>query len=60
MVKWFFIVGGAGFLMASLFLRELPGDAAQAMALTFGLIGFFWLVPQLVILAVQKSRGQPR
>ena len=56
MVKWFFILGGLGFLMAALFLRELRGDAAQAMALTFGLIGFFWLVPQLVIAAVQKRK----
>lgn len=60
MVKWFFIVGGTGFLMASLFMRERGGGGAQSMALTFGLIGFFWLVPQLVILAVQKWKGQPR
>jgi hypothetical protein len=57
-VKWFFILGGIGFLMASLFMRERSGDAAQAMALTFGLMGFFWLVPQLVILAVQKRQGR--
>lgn len=57
MVKWFFIAGGIGFLMASLFLRERSGDAARAMSLTFGLIGFFWLVPQLVILAVHKWKG---
>lgn len=59
MVKWFFIVGGVGFLMASLFLRERSGEGAQSMALTFGLLGFFWLVPQLVILAVQRWKGQP-
>ena len=57
MVKWFFIGGSAGFLMASLFLREQSGDGAQIMALTSGLIGFCWLVPQLVILAVQKWKG---
>lgn len=59
MVKWFFIVGGVGFLMASLFLRERSGEGAQSMALTFGLLGFFWLVPQLAILAVQRWKGQP-
>jgi hypothetical protein len=58
-VKWFFTLAGIGFLMAGLFMRERSGDAAQAMALTFGLIGFFWLVPQLLILAVQKWKGQP-
>jgi hypothetical protein len=57
-VKWFFIVGGAGFLMAALFMRERSGDGAQSIALTFGLIGFFWLVPQLVILAIQKRPGR--
>lgn len=60
MVKWFFIVGGTGFLMVSLFLREMSGGAARSVGLTFGLVGFFWLVPQLVILAVQKSKGPPR
>ena len=58
MVKWFFIIGGIGFLLAALFMRERSSDAAQAMALTFGLMGFFWLVPQLVILAVQRRQGR--
>jgi hypothetical protein len=48
-VQWFFVVGGVLFLLAALFLREMGGEAAQIVALTFGLIGFFWLVPQLVI-----------
>ena len=48
-VQWFFVVGGVLFLVAALFLREMGGEAAQIVALTFGLIGFFWLVPQLVI-----------
>ena len=58
MVKWFFIVGGGFFLMLSLFLRERPGDGSQAAALTFGLIGFFWMAPQLAILAWQKWKGE--
>ena len=48
-VQWFFVVGGALFLLAALFLREMSGEASQIVALTFGLIGFFWLVPQLII-----------
>jgi uncharacterized membrane protein YhaH (DUF805 family) len=56
-VQWFFIVGGAIFLFAALFLRELQGQGAQIVALTFGLIGFFWLVPQLIILVVKNRRG---
>ena len=56
-VQWFFIVGGALFLFAALFLREMNGEAAQIVALTFGLIGFFWLVPQVIILVVRNHRG---
>ena len=56
-VQWFFIVGGAIFLMAALFLREMNNEAAQIVALTFGLIGFFWLVPQLIIVVVRNSRS---
>jgi hypothetical protein len=56
-VQWFFIVGGAVFLLAALFLREMNNEAAQIVALTFGLIGFFWLVPQLIIWAVRNHRG---
>ena len=57
-VQWFFIVGGALFLLAALFLRELHNEAAQIVALTFGLIGLFWLVPQLIILAVRNHRAK--
>ena len=57
-VQWFFIVGGAIFLLAALFLREMHNEAAQIVALTFGRIGFFWLVPQLIILAVRNHRAK--
>jgi hypothetical protein len=56
-VQWFFIVGGAIFLMVALFLREMNNEAAQIVALTFGLIGFFWLVPQLIIVVVRNRRS---
>ncbi len=56
-VRWVFLVGGVGFLLLALYLRELPSEAANSVGLTFGLIGFFWVVPQLVIMAVQKWRG---
>jgi hypothetical protein len=56
-VQWFFMVGGALFLFAALFLRELNNEAAQIVALTFGLIGFFWLAPQLIIWVVRRRRG---
>ena len=56
-VQWFFVIGGTLFLFAALFLREMQGEAAQIVALTFGLIGFFWLVPQLIIWAVRNYRS---
>ena len=56
-LQWFFIVGGAIFLLAALFLREVNNEGAQIVALTFGLIGFFWLVPQLIIVVVRNRRG---
>jgi len=56
-LQWFFIVGGAIFLMAALFLREVNNEGAQIVALTFGLIGFFWLVPQLIIVVVRNRRS---
>ena len=56
-VQWFFIVGGAIFLLVALFLREMNNEGAQIVALTFGLIGFFWLVPQLIIVMVRNRRG---
>ena len=56
-VTMFFFVGGALFLLVALFLRELNNEAAQIVALTFGLIGFFWLVPQLIIWVVRNRRS---
>lgn len=56
-VRWFFLLGGFGFLLLALFLRELPNEGAQIVALTFGLIGFFWVVPQLIIMIVQRGRS---
>ncbi len=56
--QWIFIGGGVVFLLAALFLREIDNEGAQITALTFGLIGFFWLVPQLIIL-VARSRRSP-
>jgi hypothetical protein len=53
----FFFVGGALFLLVALFLRELNNEAAQIVSLTFGLIGFFWLVPQLIIWVVRNRRS---
>jgi hypothetical protein len=53
-VQWFFGVGGVLFLLVALFLREMNSEAAQIVALTFGLIGFFWLVPQLIIWFVKQ------
>ena len=57
-VQWIFIGGGVLFLLAALFLREMNNEAAQITALTFGLIGFFWLVPQLIIMVVRNRRSQ--
>ena len=56
--QWIFVGGGVVFLLAALFLREIDNEGAQITALTFGLIGFFWLVPQLIIL-VARSRRSP-
>ena len=55
-VQWFFMIGGTLFLFAALFLREIQHEAAQIVALTFGLIGFFWLVPMLIIWFADKRR----
>lgn len=52
----FFLAGGFLFLLVALFLRELNNQAAQNVALTFGLIGFFWIVPQLIIYLVRHNR----
>lgn len=53
-VQLFFIVGGGVFLLAALFFRETSFAGADEMALTFGLIGFFWAAPQLLILGVKQ------
>jgi hypothetical protein len=55
-VRWFFLLGGVAFLLVALFVRERPGEGADAVALTFGLMGFFWAVPQLIIMAARKWR----
>jgi hypothetical protein len=56
-VRWFFLVGGVAFLMVALWLRELPGEDKDAMAMTFALIGFFWAGPQVVLMAAKKWRA---
>lgn len=56
-VQWFFMIGGALFLLAALFLREIQHQAAQIVSLTFGLIGVFWLVPMLIIWFADKRRS---
>ena len=55
-VAVFFLTGGFLFLLVALFLRELNNQAAQNVALTFGLIGFFWIVPQLILYLVRRDR----
>jgi hypothetical protein len=57
-VRWFFLVGGAIFLLVAVYLRARPEEVAQGVGLTFGLIGFFWIAPQLLIIAVQKRKGR--
>ena len=55
-VQWFFTVGGALFILAAIFVRELPYDGMNIAALTFAIIGFAWLVPQLVMLVSGRNR----
>lgn len=52
----FFLVGGFVFLLVAIFLKELNNQTAKGVAFTFGLIGFFWIVPQLVIFLVRRNR----
>jgi hypothetical protein len=54
-VQWFFTIGGVIFLLAAVFFREMSFDGAGIVAWTFGLIGFFWLVPQLILLLRSRS-----
>lgn len=56
-MRWFFLVGGIVFMLAALYVRERPGEAADSVALTFGLLGFFWAAPQVAIIAVKKWRA---
>ena len=58
MVRWFFLGGGVVFLLLAVYLRDRPEEGAQSVGLTFGLIGFFWIAPQLLIIAVQKWKGR--
>ena len=55
-VQWFFAVGGAVFILAALFVRELPYDGMNIVALTFAIIGFAWLVPMLIIWVSGRNR----
>ena len=55
-VAIFFLAGGFLFLLVALFLRELNNQAAQNVALTFGLIGLFWIVPQLILYLVRRNK----
>ncbi len=55
-VATFFMVGGFLFLLVALFLRELNDEAAQIVALTFAMIGFFWIVPQVILWYARRNR----
>jgi len=57
-VQWFFIIGGIGFLLAALFVREMSFDGADAAALTFLLIGVFWAGPQLLMMWYRQRSGR--
>ena len=52
----FFLVGGFLFLLVALFLKELNNQPAKGIAFTLGLIGFFWIVPQLIIYLVRRGK----
>ena len=54
-VLWFFLVGGALFLLAAIFFRELTFDGAGIVAMTFGIIGVSWMVPPLLMLIRGRS-----
>lgn len=55
-VAIFFVVGGGLFLLVALFLGGIDNEAAQIVALTFGIIGVCWMVPQLIIFYRQRNR----
>ena len=52
----FFLVGGFLFLLVALFLKELNNQPAKGIAFIFGLIGFFWIVPQVIIYLVRRGK----
>jgi hypothetical protein len=52
----FFVAGGGLFLLVALFLGGMDNEAAQIVALTFGIIGFCWIVPQLIIFMRQRDK----
>jgi uncharacterized membrane protein YhhN len=54
-VQWFFLVGGAAFLLAALFFREMSFDGAGIVTVTFGIIGVSWMVPSLLMLIKGRS-----
>ncbi len=52
----FFVAGGGVFLLVALFLTGMDNEAARIVALTFGIIGICWIVPQLIIFMRQRDR----
>jgi hypothetical protein len=54
-VQWFFLVGGALFLFAAIFFREMSFDGAGIVAWTFGIIGVSWMAPGLFMLIKGRS-----
>lgn len=52
----FLLVGGFLFLLGALFLKELNSQPAKGIAFTLGLIGFFWIAPQVVIYLVRRGK----
>jgi hypothetical protein len=52
----FFLVGGFLFLLVALFLREMNSPTANAIALMFVAMAFFWIVPQLIIHLMRRNK----
>ncbi|MDX6231362.1 MAG: hypothetical protein QOH68_313 [Nocardioidaceae bacterium] len=52
----FFLAGGGLFILVALFLSGVDNEAAHIVALTFGIIGICWIVPQLIIYMRQRDR----
>jgi hypothetical protein len=55
-VAIFFVAGGVLFLFVALFLGGMDNEGAQIAALTFGIIGICWIVPQLIIFLRQRNK----